>query len=845
MFFTQEDYKKIQKWILANSIKDTEFAGAALPLKGNETVAFVQDGRNVNVFLKDLIRQIFLLGVADFLNVTDKYGESIISLTQAIQLIPYRSRKIGQVITFLDENGDWSIFQFQGERINQWNNTSLWVDLIKKLEGISIIDSEDITATVDNSNQVSLTFADKNYNTADYSGLGRVYLRKNIQRVEHPNTGVLYNINLLTQQMMTKENTIYILQYDYSLNGQTVSVPDGCIVVFEGGSVNDGTFKLNSGIIVNAFEGTAILTGTYTYQDALPDEEDLTINSSNVISLKDKDYNADNYSGLGRVYLRKNIVSGANTLTQSMINNPNTIYHIQYDYNLNGQTITIPENCVLLFKGGSISNGELVGNNTKLTGDIKILQCVGSGTYNVDKVNVSNFGAKGDGVTDDTQAFNNALSFLPKKTSYVQSPNSALTLYIPNGIYKIKEVEAVNCSIIGESSTGTIIQYVDSGTNGITFIHLQTASYGPKTIVSNLYFSSGIFSNRKTSVEFNNCFFGAGSISILQTSDVFIKGCIFDQTADCIKVEQSTNISILNNIFFDNALRAVWVISGQNIIISNNNFNSCWGRPILIQSGSQINITGNNFRFKDVIINDSTPAFVKLRYTTSPDYDYPFDSISISNNIFECGEKYNAVYINSTKTLSNLVIRNNEIHKAIKGVESIQGTQRLVVTENVFSGSLYHNIWVNTSNVFINNNILIDGGKSFNGDVFQSSIMAQATGAIIINNIQKYTEPSKFKYWLCLNGAPNPDNFSAVLDNILQKYNNKLYIKDVLAETDYSYMYSNRENMINHINSLVAIGSVTPFKDMKLHVGDSAPLYFNNNEWMNEDGTLLSKVVII
>ena len=728
MFFTQEDYKKIQKWILANSIKDTEFAGAALPLKGNETVAFVQDGRNVNVFLKDLIGQIFLLGVADFLNVTDKYGEPMISLTQAIQLIPYRSRKIGQVITFLDENGGWSIFQFQGERINQWNNTTLWVDLIKKLEGIPIIDSEDITATVDNSSQVSLTFADKNYNTADYSGLGRVYLRKNIQRVEHPTTGVLYNTNLLTQQMMTKENTIYILQYDYSLNGQT---------------------------------------------------------------------------------------------------------------------ITIPENCILLFEGGSISNGELVGNNTKLTGDIKILQCVGSGTYNVDKVNVSNFGAKGDGVTDDTQAFNNALSFLPKKTSYVQSPNSTLTLYIPNGIYKIKEVEAINCSIIGESPTGTIIQYVDSDTNGITFIHLQTASYGPKTIISNLYFSSGIFSNRKTSVEFNNCFFGAGSISILQTSDVFIKGCIFDQTADCIKVEQSANISILNNIFFDNALRAVWVISGQNIIISNNNFNSCWGRPILIQSGSQINITGNNFRFKDATINDSAPAFVKLQYTTSPDYDYPFDSISISNNIFECGEKYNAVYINSTKTLSNLVIRNNEIHKAIKGVESIQGTQRLVVTENVFSGSLYHNIWVNTSNVFINNNILIDGGKSFNGDVFQSSIMAQATGAIIINNIQKYTEPSKFKYWLCLNGASNPANFSAVLDNMLQKYDNELYIKDVLAETDYSYMYSNRENMINHINSLVAIGSVTPFKDMKLYVGDSTPLYFNNNEWMNEDGTLLSKVVII
>lgn len=250
MFFTQEDYRKIEKWLLANSVKDTEFARASLPLKGNETVAFVQDGKNVNVFLKDLIEQIFLLGVSDFLNVTDKYGESRISFTQAIQLIPYKSRKIGQVITFLDEDGEWKLFQFQGERVNQWNNATLWANLIKKIQGISIIDSEDITATVDNLNQTSLTFADKNYNTTDYSGLGRVYLRKNIQTVVNPNTRITYSTNLLTQQMLNKENTIYVLQYDYNLNGQTITIPSGCVLLFEGGSISNGTLKGSSTIIL-------------------------------------------------------------------------------------------------------------------------------------------------------------------------------------------------------------------------------------------------------------------------------------------------------------------------------------------------------------------------------------------------------------------------------------------------------------------------------------------------------------------------------------------------------------------------------------------------------------------
>lgn len=256
MFFTQEDYRKIEKWLLANSVKDTEFAGASLPLKGNETVAFVQDGKNVNVLLKDLIEQIFLLGVSDFLNVTDKYGESRISLTQAIQLIPYKSRKIGQVITFLDEDGEWKLFQFQGERVNQWNNATLWVNLIERIQGISIIDSEDITATVDNLNQTSLTFADKNYNTADYSGLGRVYLRKNIQSVVNPNTGITYSTNLLTQAMLSKENTIYIIQYDYNLNGQTITIPSGCVLQFEGGSISNGNINFVNTNITNLNNST-------------------------------------------------------------------------------------------------------------------------------------------------------------------------------------------------------------------------------------------------------------------------------------------------------------------------------------------------------------------------------------------------------------------------------------------------------------------------------------------------------------------------------------------------------------------------------------------------------------
>ena len=80
MYFTQEDYRKIEKWLLANSKKDTQFVEAATPLQGNETIAFVQNGKNVKTSVKDIVDQFFLLGVSDFLNITDKYGEKNHSL---------------------------------------------------------------------------------------------------------------------------------------------------------------------------------------------------------------------------------------------------------------------------------------------------------------------------------------------------------------------------------------------------------------------------------------------------------------------------------------------------------------------------------------------------------------------------------------------------------------------------------------------------------------------------------------------------------------------------------------------------------------------------------------------
>ena len=267
MFFTQDDYKKIQQWLTKNSVKDTEFNEANIPFNGEETITIVQGNQNKKVFLKDLIAQVFNLGISDFVNITDKYDAPNISLEEAIRIIPSRARKEGQVITFLDREDHWHIYQFKGV-LNQWNVLDQWKDLFDFDINNFIIDSflpdeEDLTKSEPDANGNSyLSLKDREYNTEDFSGLGRIILRKNIMEVEDPIYGKVKN-NILYQDMINKSNTIYEIRYDFDLNGREITIPEGCVLDFQGGSISNGTVIFrNTKILPNGFPITDYITAT-------------------------------------------------------------------------------------------------------------------------------------------------------------------------------------------------------------------------------------------------------------------------------------------------------------------------------------------------------------------------------------------------------------------------------------------------------------------------------------------------------------------------------------------------------------------------------------------------------
>ena len=112
----------------------------------------------------------------------------------------------------------------------------------------------------------------------------------------------------------------------------------------------------------------------------LADDEDLVSvdkgESLSVLKFADRAYNPGIYVGMGYKILRRNIMDGKNILTQDMVNQPHTIYVVQYDFDLDGATIKIPEGCILDFQGGSIVNGKVFSDNktTRIVNPPKITE---------------------------------------------------------------------------------------------------------------------------------------------------------------------------------------------------------------------------------------------------------------------------------------------------------------------------------------------------------------------------------------------------------------------------------------------------------------------------------------
>ena len=336
------------------------------------------------------------------------------------------------------------------------------------------VDNEDLTLALQDSTSV-IKFKDRAYSPANYSSLGRKYLRKNIQTTsEQSITTIAKHNDSSLEYEFTKGGFIGLSTVN---TGDVVSLTPST-EISDWAAVDpahrEDTTPRYSYAIIDVNEGdkfllqAQIVNSDYVRAWAFIDSNNNLISKSNNKKIKilfgtqiltapangklivNTDSAGDINYWISKITVEENEI---NILTQEMFDSPYTAYIIQYDYTLNYNSITLPEGAVLIFDGGSISNGAIIGNHSKFieqyNRQIFNLDVYLYGTWDTEDFYPEYYGAVGDGVMDCYQHIQKCLD-----TIYYISTGQLKNCILPK-TYKITHGLLVygNTRIIGGSNS--------------------------------------------------------------------------------------------------------------------------------------------------------------------------------------------------------------------------------------------------------------------------------------------------------------------------------------------------------------------------------------------------------
>lgn len=567
MIFTQEQINEIKQRLALSGSKDPQLPLADLPLSGEETIALVQQGENKRVSIEEFYEEFsqYIDGSerVDFFNVS-RYAQRVagadesvaLTLNEAVVLCPEDVRRGGQVLTFINREGNWMLWQYKDADASHWEDTStMWVNLesdpnlgviftisdsvipvgetksiylhFETSDGgeasiVQLLVNDEVYRTYKNTSTFDLNIdvdAETEFTVKAYQ-YGYEYIETHKVLVSYPawigagenyddvvaepykiqvtdtmdgTYNIVFNYTAYLVILVPKHLTLGPIKmsgFDVPMQTTYTQKIDNIdyVVYMSANRYVAGTHTF----VIGTYQGTERELVTSMQQDIAglqtlvgeqeqvnqeqtgnidnlqedvhdlqeeglngPDNEDITLHEKKY-RFADKQYDALNFSGMGRTLLRKNVqtiteISGTSTttyvknlLTQEMIPTANTIYHIQYDYEIgktgavaltgsitinnvefhyrditlhrgekiilgeNGKiltnasyqwevsldnfytaqyeqeirvavlasvgtkvhytilktTLSIPENCVLKFEGGSVSNGFLTAEGT-------------------------------------------------------------------------------------------------------------------------------------------------------------------------------------------------------------------------------------------------------------------------------------------------------------------------------------------------------------------------------------------------------------------------------------------------------------------------------------------------
>lgn len=193
-------------------------------------------------------------------------------------------------------------------------------------------DEEDLTTE---NNKIKLK--DRNYNPINMGGMGYVIMRKKTQEITIP------NIEITIKSQAENDGYISVIIDGKEMHIDILST--------------DSVYNISKNIAERIKREFSKFSVSYT-------DETVNIKGRYEFNVSDVAVSPVDTGVVFGETLNDKIKNTANILNSDDFYQENTIYDIRYDFNINGNFIQLPDNCVLLFNGGSISNGIIKLNNT-------------------------------------------------------------------------------------------------------------------------------------------------------------------------------------------------------------------------------------------------------------------------------------------------------------------------------------------------------------------------------------------------------------------------------------------------------------------------------------------------
>lgn len=346
--------------------------------------------------------------------------------------------------------------------------------------------------------------------------------------------------------------------------------------------------------------------------------------------------------------------------------------------------------------------------------------------------NVLEYGAKGDGVTDDTSSIQKLIDSIPNGYN--------ATIYFPSGTYIIDGISISNGSIYlkGESQTSTIIKSY-SNSFAISFkSHDSEIIYGNGasnfTIINNSVNSkiSYLYLENIGQADFNNIILkntnkeGIG-ISMLNVTQTFFTNIYEDNMNYGINMSLKDGSIYNNDIYFTNCK-----------FNNNNSFG-------IFSSG----VAGLYLNNVDLSNND---VGIKLTYSK----DILISNISVNNS------KKNGMYIDN---LVRMRLSNSQFVKNNSGdmIKIISGSDIAITNSSIYNSYDYGIYTFSSEDINISEcsfkNVGYDGTYSY------AIILNVVDGAVISNNNFIYDNDSKLKKY-CIRTYDNTNNYIISNNNL-------------------------------------------------------------------------------